>query len=415
MSTETKAVPTDLVILIDTSGSMEDQAAQLSKAAQAALESAEANCSAADVHVEWFGIEGEWPGTHFTRRYRQHLKKLRPALTEADFAGQLYVEARSNETYGAKEDGAGAVQDLARYFNWRKGAVRTLFYLGDEGLKGGDPRDQEDVRGRDEAIKVAKDERVRVFTYFGTPNASDTSNTAANIADYKKLAEDTTGAAFDATKVPPQELGKHLADALETVICTTIQKGHDMADEYKVPSETPRVNKNSISIEGKPPRHWGDEKKIVQFDCGDVARLRIEHEYSSARKATGGGVHVDGRIVCTNLGKPAVRNLKVKVDVDEAGAGVPLLDASLLEKSEKTGQWFTSDKENLEHGEYTVIDYKVWLREDPEDPYNKDDYVDLLKEKKADKGGYIVYLRPKYEVAFLAKDRESFDVAVSAG
>ncbi|MDH3603972.1 MAG: hypothetical protein OEU26_30565 [Candidatus Tectomicrobia bacterium] len=49
----------DLVIVIDTSASMEDEAVGLSQAAEAAIEAARASCPS-DLHVEWFGCEGTW-------------------------------------------------------------------------------------------------------------------------------------------------------------------------------------------------------------------------------------------------------------------------------------------------------------------------------------------------------------------
>jgi hypothetical protein len=56
----------DLVIVIDTSHSMRDQAVSLSRAADAAIQAASARCPS-DLRVTWLGLEGTWAGTNFSR------------------------------------------------------------------------------------------------------------------------------------------------------------------------------------------------------------------------------------------------------------------------------------------------------------------------------------------------------------
>ncbi|MEO1559902.1 MAG: hypothetical protein AAFS12_09810, partial [Cyanobacteria bacterium J06632_19] len=49
--------PVDLVIVIDTSPSMKDEAQALSQAAESAIKAAKSSCPS-DLRVVWFGIEG---------------------------------------------------------------------------------------------------------------------------------------------------------------------------------------------------------------------------------------------------------------------------------------------------------------------------------------------------------------------
>lgn len=49
--------PVDLIIAIDTSGSMQDEAVGLSQAAAGAIETAQSSCPS-DLRVVWLGLEG---------------------------------------------------------------------------------------------------------------------------------------------------------------------------------------------------------------------------------------------------------------------------------------------------------------------------------------------------------------------
>lgn len=196
--------PVDLVVVIDTSGSMTDEAKDLSAKADAAIQAASKSCPS-DLRVEWFGIEGTWenadPSTKFKQTYRNYLHGL--GVPDSDFVG----------TQKDREDGAAAVIDLSYHFDWRSGASRAIFYLGDEALEGGDPQDADDVSAANSAISVAKSRGVTVFTYFGTAPASD-STTAA---EYKRLADETNGQGFSE---PVANVGG-FQQVLEKIICAS--------------------------------------------------------------------------------------------------------------------------------------------------------------------------------------------------
>jgi hypothetical protein len=188
--------PVDLVVVIDTSGSMGDEATDLSLAAQAAIDAARQNCPS-DLRVAWFGIERTWTGTNFSQTYRDYLTGL--GVAPGDIVG----------TPTDLEDGAAAILDLSDHYDWRPGARRAIFYLGDEALEGGDPQNAGDVAAADAAIAVAGAASVTVFTYAGT------GVLPASAAEYARVATSTGGQAFGH---PIANVGGFAA-VLEKIIC----------------------------------------------------------------------------------------------------------------------------------------------------------------------------------------------------
>lgn len=210
------AAPVDLLIVIDTSGSMNDEATQLSAAADAAIQSAAQSCPS-DLRVQWFGIEGTWihhdPATKFTQTYRDYLHGI--GIPDTDIVGT------PNDT----EDGAAAVMDLSDHFDWRPSAAKAIFYLGDEALEGGDPQNVDDVTAVDSAITVASNKGVTVFTYFGTGNTDPNM-----LAEYTRLANGTGGQAFSA---PIANIGGFQA-VLEKIICASGGEACKKVEEPKI-------------------------------------------------------------------------------------------------------------------------------------------------------------------------------------
>lgn len=194
------AAPVDLVVVIDTSGSMSDEAEALSNAAANAISAAQKSCPS-DLKVKWFGIEGTWPNTNFTQSYRNYLVAI-PGVNDSDLTG----------TPGDQEDGAAAIADISTHFDWRTGAARAIFYLGDEALEGGNPQNAADTNAANCAIDAAKLRGVKVFTYFGTPLGALNPVTKA---EYKRVATETNGAAFAA---PVANVGG-FETVLEKIIC----------------------------------------------------------------------------------------------------------------------------------------------------------------------------------------------------
>ena len=214
MTDKAQETQVDLVIIIDTSPSMRDEAVALSEATEIAIEAVKANCPS-DLRVSWFGIEGTWRNSHFNRTIRDYL------VTECQVAeSKLRGRHRGTVTSGgAQEDGARAIEDIANYFDWRAGATRAIFYLGDEALEGGGEEvDPEDIAAANLAIQTAKDNQVMVHTYLGT-SASKSRQELQN--EYARVAHETSGQAFTEQDV----ISNSFAEVLKQVICATTNPG----------------------------------------------------------------------------------------------------------------------------------------------------------------------------------------------
>ncbi len=206
----------DLVIVIDTSPSMKDEAQALSKAAQAAINASKSSCPS-DLRVTWLGIEGTWKGTKFDQTVRGYLTKECKA-DESSFRGRKRGEL---ESAGAQEDGARAIEDLTNFFNWREGTTKAIFYLGDEALDGGGSKTERvDIESADMTIAKARTEGVKIYSYFGTSKSKHRQGIAS---EYARLATDTGGQAFT-----DKDAIAGFSAVLEKVICSSRTVGTDI-------------------------------------------------------------------------------------------------------------------------------------------------------------------------------------------
>ena len=204
----------DLVVVIDSSVSMKDEAAALSAAVDAAIESARISCPS-DLRVTYLGIEGVFKGTRFERTVRKSLTAT--GIAEAALRGRKRGTVAEG---GAQEDGARAIEDVSLYFDWRASAARTIFFLGDEALEGGNQnaqQDQADIEAATRAINVASQVGVRVHTYLGTSSVKASVKQAIE-DEYARVAQQTGGQAFTS-----QDAISGFADVLKKVICGSKQ------------------------------------------------------------------------------------------------------------------------------------------------------------------------------------------------
>ncbi|MGB3649894.1 MAG: hypothetical protein WBA41_01600 [Rivularia sp. (in: cyanobacteria)] len=199
--------PVDLVIVIDTSPSMKDEAQALSQAAESAIKSAKSSCPS-DLRVAWFGIEGVWKGTKFNQTIRDYLTtKLK--ISESQLRGRRRGELKSA---GAQEDAARAIEDVSDYFDWRKDAKRAIFYLGDEALEGGGSKtEQADIEAANLAIEKAKAAKVAVHSYFGTSKSKHQEGVKQ---EYARVSGETGGQYFT-----DKDAIDGFSGVLEKVIC----------------------------------------------------------------------------------------------------------------------------------------------------------------------------------------------------
>ena len=202
-------IPVDLVILIDTSASMKDQAIALSAAAAIAVDHAETSCPS-DLRVAWLGLEGIWKGTQFETTVRAYLTQSL-SVDGGGLRGRKKGEVAAG---GAQEDGARNMEDITHHFDWRPGAARAIFYLSDEGLEGGgDMVTPEATLAADKAIAAAQAGGITLHTYFGTTKSRYKADLQREFA---RVAHQTGGHAFT-----DQDSIGGFAQVLEKVICTS--------------------------------------------------------------------------------------------------------------------------------------------------------------------------------------------------
>ncbi len=193
----------DLVVIIDTSGSMSDESQDLSQQIDTAIEKASTNCPS-QLRATFLGIQGIWDGTKFDQSVSEYL--IAHGANEGDLqARKPFKEADGRDHAGNKEDLCRAVIDVSNYFDWRDNARRAIFVLGDEGMEGGGGvLTRAAIAKNDEAIAVARGANIKVYTYQGTPN-DDPNNIDRfpTIADrdsitkeYVRLAEQTGGRSY---------------------------------------------------------------------------------------------------------------------------------------------------------------------------------------------------------------------------
>ncbi|MEH2295824.1 hypothetical protein [Nostoc sp.] len=208
MNKQASSIPAvDLVIVIDTSPSMKDEAQSLSDAAASAIAKAKSSCPS-ELRVVWLGIEGTWKGTNFDQTIRAYLTQ-KSKVSESKLRGRKRGELKSA---GAQEDAARAIEDISEYFDWREGAARAIFYLGDEALEGGgDKTEQKDITAANLAIQKAQTAGVTVHTYFGT---SKSKYQAGIKTEYARIATSTGGQSFT-----DKDAISGFSAVLEKVIC----------------------------------------------------------------------------------------------------------------------------------------------------------------------------------------------------
>ena len=210
--TENTIPEVDLVVVMDSSVSMRPDAITLSGSISAAIESAQSKCPS-DLKVTYLGIEGRFSKSLFDTTIRQHLIAL--GVDESVMRGR---KRGTVESGGAQEDGARAIEDVSLHHDWRPDAKRAIFFLGDEGLEGGDTVDENDIEAATQAIDVATTAGVRVHTYLADSKAKPAIR-ALNESEYERVASGTGGRFFTAQNAGGTLNG--FQGMLETVICAS--------------------------------------------------------------------------------------------------------------------------------------------------------------------------------------------------
>ncbi|XYI02998.1 VWA domain-containing protein [Sorangium sp. So ce1128] len=215
----------DLVVVIDTSVSMKDEADALSQTIEAAIAAAKTKCPS-DLRVTYLGIEGTFKKTRFDSTVRDYLTQT-AKVDAASLKGRTSQDgasltAEQKKVFDPREDGGRAIEDIATHFDWRPGASRSVFFLGDEALEGGvsvKGQDQEDIEAANRAIEAAKKAGTRVHTYLGTSKFSSDARKHERIvkeiqAEFARVAQETGGKSFTST-----DAQSGFQTVLEEVIC----------------------------------------------------------------------------------------------------------------------------------------------------------------------------------------------------
>ncbi|MGC9527373.1 MAG: patatin-like phospholipase family protein [Limnospira sp.] len=179
----------DLIVVIDTGAALRQEARELSDIAETAI--AEIQTAApCDLRVTWLGVGGTWARTRFDHTVRDYLiRECR--VPPAEIRSRHRGSPADGDT---RSDVARTLLDLCDRFNWRMGATRGIFYLGDGTRSGGEFRGEEDdIEAVSIAIQTAKAAGVAVYTYLGTAPVGDEEGIAA---DYGRLAAETGGRSF---------------------------------------------------------------------------------------------------------------------------------------------------------------------------------------------------------------------------
>ncbi|MCB0617390.1 MAG: hypothetical protein KDC43_24960 [Saprospiraceae bacterium] len=176
----------DLIVIMDHSQSMADDAQAVSDASEAAIQEAAGLCDT-DLEVTYLGVDGAefadatlFATTHRQYLYALHGTSLPLAADTLSPVGQL------------AEQGADAVADLSVNFDWRENACRAILYISDEPLDGNTSPTVTDAAIAN-AIARANENGVTVFTIF-FPMA--VFNTPLHIAEYQNLSENANGEAY---------------------------------------------------------------------------------------------------------------------------------------------------------------------------------------------------------------------------
>jgi hypothetical protein len=249
----------DVIVLIDTSGSMTSptptgpsRASLASAAVNAAVAAAKANCNV-DLRIAYMGVEGTIAGTVFTTDYLAFLKTI--LNPDPPFA-------TDNPTGGlGQEEGANAIEDLSKYYNWRPDACRAIFYISDERLDSINTPQAQNAAAVNAAVAAANANGVTVFAHYITQPPQP----AWVLQQYQQLCTQTGGQLYASPTASQAEYVRMLSEA----ICKSC--GKPRCRTVEVPRLEPCI---SIS--------WGDSKcDCFETDDTEIVCVTVCNCYSN--------------------------------------------------------------------------------------------------------------------------------------
>ena len=196
---QAQPVNVDIIFVMDTSGSMDDEFSALCLNIENLI--SELNALGVVVDYEILGIT---------------------EIRECTFS--TVADKVSNPSVDHEEDWGPAVRDLSPNYSWRPGATRLIIPMSDEGPQDGDPCE---APGPDEtsiidAISAANSNQVRVSPIVGSGYESCTADLA------KQLSDGTGGKLFYST-TPAEDLAAGILELIGEVVADS--DGDGIADE----------------------------------------------------------------------------------------------------------------------------------------------------------------------------------------
>jgi len=247
---------TDLIILVDTSGSMGHSASLIDNAVKKAIASAKKTCEP-DLRLIFLGVDGTTPGTVFSQSHRDYIYGIHGTGT--------VLQADLNHVGYKPEQGANAIEDLSKFADWRDGACRAIFYISDEELDSWSPRNDfaNETAATNAAITEANANDVTIFAHYITDQNLD----PLIKQNYEDLCYNTGGELYSSNTPSEKEYIKLLTE----VICNSC--GKSVCKEIKLPEIKP-------CIEIK----WGDsECDCLESSDYEVMTLTVCNCYKNIR------------------------------------------------------------------------------------------------------------------------------------
>ncbi len=172
----------DLIVLVDSSGSMSSAWTEIEKAVVSAAEAAQETCEKKANIVPLF-VDRNDPGTDSSALTSYFQDSHEQYLRDNGHTGTFYSE-QSDAPYGQghqHEEGAEAIRDLCEFFPWREGACRAIFYLSDEWLDGGNSEAEDRAKLRvPEALAAAMSNNVTLFAHHLSTGGGNSSVQASH-------------------------------------------------------------------------------------------------------------------------------------------------------------------------------------------------------------------------------------------
>lgn len=242
----------DLVILVDSSGSMTLTWSAINDASEF-LEDAIYDKCGAKSRITLLSLDRKNPGTGTSAPagFQSHEDYI---STYGSFSGAFHTD---DSTWDG-EQGSKAIADVSKYFPWEEEACRSILYISDEWLDSISNGESASASSIPIAVNAAISNNVTLFTHLVDSTGGSQNNPANHPAianHYTNLAESTGGSAHIGDN-PSKELYTSL---ISDVACNC----GDSCKELDIPKFKPCI---SIS--------WGDSECDC-FETDDIEKLCI--------------------------------------------------------------------------------------------------------------------------------------------